>query len=58
MQEYIDLYSKLLKTPEWAAVRDRNGWMDLFRTTDDFEADLQAQEEQLRELMTELGFIQ
>ena len=58
VQEYIDLYSKLLKTPEWAAVRDRNGWMDLFRTTDDFEADLQAQEEQLRELMTELGFIQ
>ncbi|OFC70291.1 tripartite tricarboxylate transporter substrate binding protein [Alteromonas confluentis] len=58
VQEYIELYSKLLKTPEWAAVRDRNGWMDLFRTTDDFEADLQAQEEQLRELMTELGFIQ
>ncbi len=58
VQEYIDLYSKLLKTPEWAAVRDRNGWMDLFRTTDDFEADLRAQEAQLRELMTELGFIQ
>ena len=58
MQEYIDLYSKLLKTPEWTAVRDRNGWMDLFRTTDDFEADLQTQEKQLRELMTELGFIQ
>ena len=58
VQEYIDLYSKLLKTPEWAAVRDRNGWMDLFRTTDDFEADLRAQEAQLKELMTELGFIQ
>ncbi len=58
VQEYIELYSKLLKTPEWAAVRDRNGWMDLFRTTDDFEADLRAQEAQLKELMTELGFIQ
>ena len=58
VQEYIDKYAALLKTPEWAAVRDRNGWTDLFRTTDDFEADLAAQEAQIKTLMIQLGFIQ
>ena len=32
--------------------------MDLFRTTDDFAADLAAQEAQIKTLMIQLGFIQ
>ena len=55
---YIKKYKALLKTPEWEAVRERNGWMDRFKPTAKFEADLARQEAQLKQLMSRLGFIQ
>lgn len=44
-------------TPEWAEVRDRNGWVDIFNKGDDFTKFLEAQEEQMGGLMKELGFL-
>ncbi|MCG8694735.1 MAG: tripartite tricarboxylate transporter substrate binding protein [Minwuiales bacterium] len=48
---------EMYATPEWATVRDRNGWVDIFNKGDDFTAFLEAQEEQIGGLMRELGFL-
>ncbi len=57
VEAYVTRYRKLMETEAWAKVRDRNGWMDLFRPTEKFKADLREQELQLKTLMTKLGFI-
>jgi putative tricarboxylic transport membrane protein len=44
-------------TPEWATVRDRNGWVDIFNADADFVKFLEGQEEQIGGLMKELGFL-
>ena len=54
-------YGKALEamydTDDWAAVRDRNGWVDIFNKGDDFVTFLEAQETQIGDLMRELGFL-
>ena len=42
---------------EWATVRDRNGWVDIFNADADFVKFLESQEEQIGGLMKELGFL-
>ncbi len=49
--------AKMYDTPEWAAVRDRNGWVDIFNQGEDFVSFLEAQEAQIGGLMRELGFL-
>lgn len=44
-------------TDDWATVRDRNGWVDIFNKGDDFVTFLEAQEKQIGDLMKELGFL-
>lgn len=44
-------------TDDWATVRDRNGWVDIFNKGGDFTSFLEAQEEQIGGLMRELGFL-
>ncbi len=44
-------------TPEWEAVRARNGWVNIHNPGADFEAFLEAQEEQIGDLMRTLGFL-
>lgn len=60
-QEKVDTYvqtlSKLLETPEWESVRKRNGWMNMFLAKEDFVASLETQEQQLKDIMLQLGFI-
>ena len=44
-------------TDDWATVRDRNGWVDIFNSGDEFTSFLENQEEQIGSLMRELGFL-
>ena len=47
----------MYETPEWEAVRARNGWVEIFNPGDDFVAFLENQEQVIGELMTSLGFL-
>lgn len=57
MAAYTAAFDKMYETEEWAAVRDRNGWVDIFNPDDEFVAFLEAQEQQIGDLMKELGFL-
>ena len=57
LAEYTEKLRKLQQTPEWEAVRARNGWLNLFQEKDAFIKSLEQQEAQLRVVMKELGFI-
>ncbi|NNE84706.1 MAG: tripartite tricarboxylate transporter substrate binding protein, partial [Alphaproteobacteria bacterium] len=54
---YVAALTKMYDTPEWAEVRDRNGWVDIFNPDDKFLDFLVQQEEQIGGLMKELGFL-
>ena len=56
-QSYVDALGKMYDTPEWAEVRDRNGWVDIYHPGDEFLGFLEAQEKQIGDLMKELGFL-
>jgi putative tricarboxylic transport membrane protein len=49
--------SRTLQTPEFEAVRKRNGWTVLHREGDDFYHFLERQEQEIGELMRHLGFL-
>ena len=44
-------------TPEWEAVRARNGWVNIHNSGDDFQAFLEEQEKAIGDLMKKLGFL-
>jgi putative tricarboxylic transport membrane protein len=56
-----DMYRKAIAamyaTPEWKAVRDRNGWVDIHNSGKDFAAFLENQEKVIKTLMQKLGFL-
>ncbi len=54
---YINALTKMYGTPEWAAVRDRMGWVEIFNPGDDFVKFLEQQEKDIGGLMKELGFL-
>ena len=60
-EEKAALYRKAIAamygTPEWEAVRDRNGWVDIHNSGETFTAFLENQEKVVRELMQKLGFL-
>jgi putative tricarboxylic transport membrane protein len=55
---YADLFAKMYDTPEWDAVRTRNGWTNLYKPLDEFYAFLEKQENEMETLMKTLGFLQ
>jgi len=59
--EKADQYRKALAamyaTPEWKAVRDRNGWVDIHNPGDKFTAFLENQEKVIKTLMQQFGFL-
>ncbi len=55
--EFIAVLEKMYATPEWKAVRDRNGWAEDFRPGDEFVTFLEQQEQEIGTLMRELGFL-
>ncbi len=54
---YQDALTKMYDTPEWVAVRDRNGWVDIHNNGDDFRTFLEQQEQEIGDLMKKLGFL-
>lgn len=56
-QQYIDVFKKMYDTPEWEAVRARNGWVNIFNPGEQFTEFLTGQEKEMGELMKELGFL-
>lgn len=54
---YQDAITKMYDTPEWEAVRARNGWVNIHNSGDDFRAFLEEQEQVIGDLMKKLGFL-
>lgn len=54
---YQAAIEKMYDTPEWEAVRARNGWVNIHNSGDDFRAFLEAQETVIGDLMKKLGFL-
>lgn len=54
---YQNKLAAMYDTPEWAEVRDRNGWVEIFNPGAEFTTFLEEQETQIGDLMRELGFL-
>ena len=54
---YQDALEKMYATPEWEAVRARNGWVNIHNSGDDFKVFLEKQEKVIGDLMKKLGFL-
>ena len=54
---YQDAIAKMYDTPEWEAVRARNGWVNIHNPGDDFKSFLEAQEKVIGDLKKKLGFL-
>ena len=54
---YQDAIAKMYDTPEWEAVRARNGWVNIYNNGDDFRVFLEDQEKVIGDLMKKLGFL-
>ncbi|MBL4784468.1 MAG: tripartite tricarboxylate transporter substrate binding protein [Cohaesibacteraceae bacterium] len=55
--KYVSALEKMYATPEWATVRDRMGWVEIFNADADFVTFLEQQEKDIGSLMKELGFL-
>ncbi|MCZ6796744.1 MAG: tripartite tricarboxylate transporter substrate-binding protein, partial [Gammaproteobacteria bacterium] len=54
---YRAVIASMYDTPEWEAVRARNGWVNIHNPGKDFTAFLEDQEKVIKDLMTKLGFL-
>jgi putative tricarboxylic transport membrane protein len=54
---YRNVIAAMYKTPEWEAVRKRNGWANIHNSGDAFTKFLEKQETVIKSLMIELGFL-
>ena len=54
---YRKAIAKMYDTPEWEAVRARNGWVNIHNPGDKFTSFLENQETVIKNLMTKLGFL-
>ena len=54
---YQDAIAKMYATPEWEAVRARNGWVNIHNNGDDCKTFLEGQEKVIGDLMKKLGFL-
>ncbi|KIT16313.1 Bug family tripartite tricarboxylate transporter substrate binding protein [Jannaschia aquimarina] len=57
LASYQAALEAMYDTDAWAEVRDRNGWVEIFNSGEDFTTFLEGQEEQISTLMRELGFL-
>lgn len=57
LAQYQTALEKMYETPEWEAVRARNGWVNIHNNGDDFRIFLEAQEKVIGDLMKKLGFL-
>lgn len=55
--ELIAYLQEMHDSPEWQAVLKKNGWIDTFRTGEDFDEFLTAQDERVSSTLEELGLL-
>ena len=55
--EFQDAIAKMYETEAWEEVRSRNGWVNIHNPGDDFRTFLEAQEQEIGDLMRTLGFL-
>ena len=55
--QYIAALEAMYETEAWEEVRSRNGWVNIWNPGDDFRSFLEAQEQELGDLMRALGFL-
>jgi len=56
-ETYRAMFARMYETPEWEAVRARNGWVNIHNSGAEFAAFLERQEAQIGGLMKKLGFL-
>lgn len=56
-EAYRAAIKKMYDTPEWEAVRARNGWVNIYKPGAEFETFLVNQEKVIKDLMVKLGFL-
>ena len=57
LAQYQEALAKMYDTPEWEAVRARNGWVNIHNPGVDFVSFLEDQEQAIGDLMRKLGFL-
>ncbi|EAQ43313.1 bordetella uptake gene family protein [Roseobacter sp. MED193] len=57
LAQYQKALSEMYATPEWEAVRARNGWVNIHNSGDEFKTFLEGQEKVIGDLMKKLGFL-
>ena len=57
VEEYRTALAQMYDTEAWETVRARNGWVEIFNPGEDFTQFLERQEQQIGDLMRELGFL-
>ena len=57
LEAYQSAIAAMYKTPEWEAVRSRNGWENIHNPGDKFRVFLEQQEKEMSDLMKKLGFL-
>jgi len=57
LAQYQSAIEAMYDTPEWEAVRARNGWVNIHNSGDEFRTFLEEQETVIGDLMTKLGFL-
>lgn len=55
--ELIDDLTTMHDSPQWQTVLKKNGWIDTFRTGDDFEKFLVSQDRRVSGTLTEMGLL-
>ncbi|MEO0999178.1 MAG: tripartite tricarboxylate transporter substrate-binding protein [Pseudomonadota bacterium] len=55
--QYIAALEAMYETEAWEEVRARNGWVNIWNPGDDFRSFLEAQEQEIGDLMRTLGFL-
>jgi putative tricarboxylic transport membrane protein len=55
---YAQLLAEMMETERWEELRANNGWTNLYLPPAEFVAFLEAQEQEIGELMKELGFLE
>ncbi|MBN8293708.1 tripartite tricarboxylate transporter substrate binding protein [Rhodobacter sp. NTK016B] len=55
--QYIAAFEAMYDTDAWEVVRSRNGWVNIFHPGDEFSTFLEAQEQEIGDLMRTMGFL-
>jgi putative tricarboxylic transport membrane protein len=55
--DYANMFREMQMSDEWEELRSRNGWQNLYLARVDFVRFLEKQEQDIRDLMLQLGFL-